>query len=122
MWIVVPTYRGTLEAIEFRDDATCQQIEALIPGNWFGSSKETKEEAIAEAKEAGVEYVEPRRMMQLRERLDELRLECQERLGGGKGFESLLFTDLFTDEDLNGVRKTFLIPVPPETCPEDADP
>jgi len=73
MWIVVPTYRGTLNAMEFRDDATVQQIEAIIPGNWFGSSKKTKEDAIDEARAAGLKYVDHEKMKSLRERCESLR-------------------------------------------------
>lgn len=97
MWIVVPTYRGSLEAMEFRDDVTIQQIEALIPGNWFGSSKKTREDAISEAKAAGLGYVDHEKMERLRERCKHLQREA-------------------------GRLAVTFIPAPPETCPEDADP
>lgn len=83
MWIVFPHERGGYGAMEFRDDASIEQIESIMRGNWFGSTKKTRQEAIQEAKASGLKYVSPEKMDALRNHASELQSLCSQVVGRG---------------------------------------
>ncbi len=83
MWIVFPHERGGYGAMEFRDDASLEQIESIMRGNWFGSTKKTRQEAIQEAKDSGLKYVKPEKMDALRNHAGKLQALCSQVAGRG---------------------------------------
>ena len=59
MLVVLINYRGILEVRNLPDSTSDKFLNNEFASNWFRSSKQSESEAIMEAKEAGLRYVEP---------------------------------------------------------------
>lgn len=58
MFVVLINYRGILEVRKFPDSTSDEFLNEQFASNWFRSSKKSESEAITEAREVGIRYVE----------------------------------------------------------------
>ncbi len=72
--VFYPEPNSELQTIQVPGSTTCREISEMVGGvNWYGSSKSTPQEAIAEAVQSGFRYRPPEYMEAMTKKIEQYR-------------------------------------------------